>query len=137
MLVAWHLLEDSQFPPYEEYLLEAAKFTSLWSTKDPERIKESNIFWILTEMDLRTVISQRPRLFPTLFEQLRAFAEFKADFHNVSIRAWKDTKHIWHKLPYLVSETNVQEIVGSWLAEWCQPIDIGAGTSKGGEICVA
>jgi len=85
--------------------------------KDPERIKESKIFWILVEMDLHIVISQWPRLSPTLFEQLRAFTEFKAEFHNVYIWARRDPKQIWHKLPYLVSETDVQEIVGSWPVE--------------------
>lgn len=35
-------------------------------------------------MDLRTVISQWPMLSPTLFDKLTAFAEFKANFHNVS-----------------------------------------------------
>lgn len=62
-------------------------FTSLWASKDPERIKESKIFWILVEMDLRIVISQWPRLSPTLFVYFRAFMEFKADLHNVAIQA--------------------------------------------------
>lgn len=107
LLIAWHLPEGSQFPPQEENLPKATKFTSLWSTKDLERIKESKIFWILVEMDLRTIISQRPRLSPTLFEQLRAFTESKSDLHNVSIRVRRNPNHIWHKMPYLVLETYV------------------------------
>jgi len=87
-LVACRLLEDSQFPPsHKEDLPKAAHFASLWSKKDLARIKESKIFWILMKMDLHMVISQRPRLSPTLFEKLMAYAEFKADFHSVSIRA--------------------------------------------------
>lgn len=58
---------------------------------------------------------------------------FKADFHNVSIRERRDPNHIWHKIPYLVSETNVQDIVGSYRVEWCGPTHIGVGTSKGGK----
>lgn len=95
LLVTCRFPEDSQFLPLEEDLPEAAKFASLWSTKDLERIKESKILLILMEMDLQIVISQRLRFSPTLFEQLRVFAEFKADFHNVSIRVRKDTRYIW------------------------------------------
>lgn len=54
----------------DEDLLEAMKFASLWAMKDLERISESKFLWILIEMDLHTVISQWPRLSPTLFEQL-------------------------------------------------------------------
>lgn len=46
---------------------------------------ESKVFWILVEMDLHTVISQWPRLSPTLFKQLQGFVEFKDNFHSVSI----------------------------------------------------
>jgi len=63
------------------------------------------------------VISQKPRLSPTLFTQLMAYGDVKDDFHSVSIRAWKDPQHTWHQLPYLVYETVMQEIVGYWLAE--------------------
>lgn len=86
LLVAWKLREDTQFPPKEENLPKAAKFTLLWATKDPERIMESKVFWILVETDLCTVISECPRLSPTLFKQLRSFMEFKVNFHNVSIK---------------------------------------------------
>jgi len=57
VLVAWRLPEDSQFPPHKEDLPEAAWFASLYSTKDPERIKESKIFQILMEMDFLMVIN--------------------------------------------------------------------------------
>lgn len=39
------------------------------------------------EMDLQMVISQRPRLYPTLFQKLMAFLEFKADLHNLMAQA--------------------------------------------------
>ena len=115
------MLEDSQCPPHKEDLPDAARFTSLWSTKNPASIKESKIFWILLEMDLHMVINKRPRLSPILFMQLMAYAEFKVNFHSVSIRAWKDPKHTWHKLPYLVSMIDVQEIVGYWPTESHEP----------------
>jgi len=84
-VIAWRLPEDSQFPPQDAYLPEATKFTSLCVTKDPERVMETKIFWVLVEIDLCTVISQRPRLSPNLFEKLEAYAKFNANFHNISI----------------------------------------------------
>jgi len=59
------------------------------------------------------VISHRLRLFLAFFEQLRSYAEFKADFHNVYSCTRQDPKKIWHKFPYLVMEAGVQEIVGT------------------------
>jgi len=80
VLVAWELpkdsqfppldeglLEDSQFPPLEEGLSKAAQFASLWATKDPTRITETKIFWVLMESILRMAINQRLRFSPTLY----------------------------------------------------------------------
>lgn len=44
VVVAWELPEDSQFPLIASDLPGAAKFASLWATKDPERVKNSKIF---------------------------------------------------------------------------------------------
>lgn len=52
------------------------------------------------------VMSQRPRLSLTVYAQLEAYAEFKADFHNMSIHARHDLKKMWYKLPYLVSDVD-------------------------------
>lgn len=107
VLVAWRLPEASLFPSHKEYFPEVAQFASLWSIKDLTRIKESKILWIMMEMDLHILIIQRPRLSPTLFSQFTTYAKFKADFHNVSIRARKEPKHTWHKFPYFLSEMYV------------------------------
>lgn len=86
------------------------------------------------EMDLQKVINQWPRLSPTLFDELKTYAEFKVDFHNVSICARKDPEGKWHVLPYLVSKTDVQEVVGYWLLEWNESTMLEVGTSKGTQI---
>jgi len=67
------------------------------------------------------VVNQRPRLSPTLFEQLMNYAVLKVDFHNVSIRARKDPELTWCLFPYLVSEMEVQEVVGYFPTKWCEP----------------
>jgi len=79
------------------------------------------------------VANQRPRFSPTLFEQLATYVEFMATFHNVSIHAWKDVEGTWHLLPYLVSKTDVQEVVGYWPLEWHGPTTLEVGASKGTE----
>lgn len=43
VLVACALPEDSQFPLVVQDLLEATKFTSLWATKDAQRVKDSKV----------------------------------------------------------------------------------------------
>jgi len=79
-LVAWRLPKDSQFPPQDVDLPEAVKFALLWVKTDLVRAMEMKMFWVLVEMDLHMVINQRLRLSSTLFEQLEAYAEFKAIF---------------------------------------------------------
>lgn len=56
-LVTWRMLEESQFPQRESNLPEVAKFASLWATKYPVGVMETNIFWVLFEIELRTTIS--------------------------------------------------------------------------------
>ena len=58
VLVAWRLPEDSQFPLHKDELPKAARFALLWARKDVARIKETNILWVLMEMDLQMVINQ-------------------------------------------------------------------------------
>ena len=70
MLVAWELPEDSQFPSVALDLPEAVRYASLWATKDPQRIKDNNIFWILMEMNVRMAINRKPWLSPTIFDKL-------------------------------------------------------------------
>ena len=65
---------------------EATNFASLWATKDTARIKYNNIFWELMEASIRATINRKPRLSPTIFEQLSRYVEFKENFHCVSIR---------------------------------------------------
>lgn len=94
---------------------------------------EMKMSWVMVQMELYTMISKRPTLSPTLFEQLEAYVEFKVDFHNVSICARWDLKKVWYMFPYLVNEAVVQEIMGKWPWEWPHLIDLIAGTRKGEE----
>lgn len=69
-------------------------------------MKNKNSLEIM-EMDMHTVVSQRPRLSPTLFENYRGVAGFKADFHRVYIKARKDLDEIWYPLTYLVTKLDI------------------------------
>lgn len=44
VLVAWELLEERQFPSVVPNLPEAAKYTSLWATKDTEHVRDNKMF---------------------------------------------------------------------------------------------
>jgi len=95
---------------------------------------ETKVLWVVVEMDLCVVISQRPRLSPKLFGQLEAYVEFKVYFHNVFIHERRDPKKLWYKFPYLVTDTDIQEVVGKWPSEWWQPSDLGTRTNMVKEI---
>lgn len=77
--------KDSQFTPQDLDLPEVGKFALLWATKDAAWVNETKMFWVLVEMDLCMVISQRLRFSPTLYNKLEPYTEFKVDFHNISI----------------------------------------------------
>jgi len=68
MLLAWELLEDSQFPPLEKGLSKATQFASLWATNDVARVTETKILWVLMEATIHMDINQKPWLSPTMFE---------------------------------------------------------------------
>lgn len=54
------LPKNSQFPSVAPDLPEAAKYTSLWETKDVQCIKDNRIFWILREMNICMAINHKP-----------------------------------------------------------------------------
>lgn len=90
MLVAWEFPEDNQVPTIAKDLLEAAKYASLWATKDVQWIRDNKVFWVFMEMNIRMGITRKPRLSPTVYNSLQSFTKFKEDFHHVYIRAHKD-----------------------------------------------
>lgn len=63
-------------------------------------------------MDMHMVVNQWLRFSHTLYVQLSSYVEFKADFHKFSIKAHKDPEQKWHVLPYMVTDTDIQEVVG-------------------------
>lgn len=82
---------------------------------------------------MHMVVNQQPRLSPTLFTQLSAYAKFKAYFHGVSIKARKDPEKKWNLLLYMVTYMDIQEVVGLSPHECCMPMELDAVTSTGTE----
>ena len=117
MLVAWELPEDSKFPSVAPDLPKAVKYTSLWATKDAQQIKDSKIFWILMEMNIRMAINRKLWLLPTMFSNLQGYVAFKVDFHHVPIRARKDLAQKWYDLPYLEMYDTLDAVLDRWLAQ--------------------
>jgi len=64
VLVARESPEDSQFPSIVQDLPKAAKYTSLWATKDAQRIGDNKIFWVFMEMNIRMGINPKLWLSP-------------------------------------------------------------------------
>lgn len=81
---------DIQFPSVMPDLPEVVKYASLWDTKDTQRVRDSKVFWILMQINIRMAINHKLRLSPTMYANLKGYAEFKAGFHRVSIRVRKD-----------------------------------------------
>ena len=111
-------------------LLEVTKFASLWAMKDTSCVHESKAFWFLMEMSINMAINRNLRLSPTIFKRFSKYVEFKADFHYVSMRARKDSKHKWYDLPYLAIDDAIAIVLEHWLVEWCTTSDLSVGSNK-------
>lgn len=104
VLVVGESLEDNQFPTIARDLPEATKYASLWATKDANQIRDSKIFWVFMEKNIRMGINLKSQLSPTIYNNLQSFAEFKADFHNIFLRARKDLAKKWNELPFIATD---------------------------------
>jgi len=57
-------------------------------------------------------------LSPTIYNNLQSTAEFKADMHNLYIRAWKDPQKTWVKLLFIATDDAIYEVLATWPPEW-------------------
>ena len=108
------LLEDIQFLSIDRDLPEATKYASLWDTKDAKRIHANEIFRVLMEVSIRMWINRRPCLSPLVHNSLQSFADFKADMHNIYIRARKYLAQQWTKLPFIATNDVIFTLLESW-----------------------
>lgn len=114
--------EDSQFPTIAQDLPEAGKYASLWATRDAQRIRERKIFWVLMEMNIRMGINRKLWLSSMVYNSMQSFVKFKANFHHVFIRVWKDPTKTWNELPYLETDDVIFAVLESWSPEWRTPV---------------
>lgn len=66
-------------------------------------------------------INRKAWLSPTVYNNLQSFAEFKADFHHIYIRALKDPAKKWNELPYMATDDVIFDVLEAWPLEWCTP----------------
>ena len=111
MLIAGELLEDSQFPIIDRDLLEAAKYAPLWATKDAKRIHVIKVFWVLMEVSIWMWINRRPCLSPIEHNSLKSSSNFKANMHNIYIKARKDLVQQWTKIPFITIDDAIFLVV--------------------------
>jgi len=93
---------------------EAAKYASLWESKELTQVTKKKLFWVILKMDLRTTMSQKPQLSPVLFQEYHSITDFKAYFHHAYIHAKKYLEEVWYELPYLVSKEDILLIIRKW-----------------------
>ena len=100
----------------------------------------STVF-VFYAMSIHYEIVQTPCLTNELFSKYEGTANFSADIHHVFIQARADPWHQWFKLPNVVTEPDIRDIVQHWPADWLKDIgkkpsilvppatNIGTGTS--------
>lgn len=66
-------------------------------------------------------INKRLSLSPIVYNSLQSFADFKADMHNVYIKAHKDQVQNWTKLPFIAIDDAIFSMLNSWPPEWHAP----------------
>lgn len=53
-----------------------------------------------------------------VYNNLQSFANFKDDMHNIYMRAWKDPKKQWMKLPFVATDNAIFTVLETWPLEW-------------------
>jgi len=97
------------------------KYASLSATKDTKQIHDTKMFWVLMDMNFWMWINQKSCLSPMVYNSLRSFYDFKADMHNIYIRAQKDPTKQWTKLPFVATDDTIFTVLETWPLEWCTP----------------
>lgn len=117
--VARELPQGRKFLNIEGSLPKAVRYNLLQAMKDTTSICEIKVFWIFMEASIRTWITRRSRLSPIVYKSLQSVTEFKADMHNLYIRAWKDPKQTWVTLPFITTDDAIYEVMVAWPQVWC------------------
>ena len=82
----------------------------------------TNYVFAFYMMSISYEIVKTPWLSNELFSQYDSAATFSADMHYTFIQARANQKHQWFKLPYVVTEGDIQEVVQHWLAKWLKDV---------------
>ena len=78
----------------------------------------TNTVFIFYAMSISYEIIKTPQLSNELFSQYDGVANFRADMHNVFIKACVDQKKACWKLPYVVTKDDILAVIQQWPAEW-------------------
>lgn len=65
-----------------------------------------------------------------VYANLQGYAEFKACFHHVAIKARKGPTHKWYDLPYLATDDVIDAVLDRWPTKWRTTTDLAVGGSK-------
>ena len=53
-----------------------------------------------------------------MYNNLHSFADFRAEMHNVYIKALKDPAQTWTKLPFVTIDDAIFSVLESWPPGW-------------------
>ena len=93
-------------------MCEGDRYAHLWDSKDLQRFKDNQVFWVLFQISLATTIKSQPWLSPVVYDRYKGIAAFQITMRNVQIRAHKDKS--WTSLPYMVADEEVENIIMLW-----------------------
>ena len=71
-------------------MCEGAHYAHLWDSKDPQRLEDNQVFWVLFQSSLAAAINSRPRLSPAMYEKYKDIVAFQITMHNVQIKEHRD-----------------------------------------------
>lgn len=73
------------------------------------------------EASIQMWINRWLHLSPTVHNSLQSFADFKANMHNVYIKAHKDPTLQWTKIPFIAIDDAIILVLESCPPEWRAP----------------
>ena len=107
-LVGWKEPTEAQFVEVNPGTPGATRYASLWVSADKDTQQMTNTVFVFYAMSLHYEILRTPRLTNEVFSQYEGIAHFSADMHHVFLQARAEPQRQCFKLPYVVTELDIQ-----------------------------
>lgn len=113
-LIGWQEPQDSRFVYTFPGGCEAGFYASLWHSSIPKRQQDTNVCFVVYNMNILMGISRLPRLTKEVAAKYNHIAAFKANMHQLFIQARFDPDRKWMPLSFQMEDKEFDKEIDDW-----------------------